>query len=65
MTNKVDILEREIEMQSKLVDLLTCFIGERVLKAFKAEKVDLYRRMLSQFSIIEINNAHTQASFWS
>lgn len=65
MANKIDQLGREIEQLQKICDLLTCYIGNVVLKSFKNEKVDLYRRMLQQFTVIEINNAHTQASFWS
>ena len=65
MATKVDNLEREIQQLQKLADLLTVYIGNTVLNSFKAEKVDLYRRMLQQFTLIEINNAHTHASFWS
>ena len=65
MATKVDNLEREIQQLQKLADLLTCYIGNNVLNAFKNEKVDLYRRMLQQFTLIEINNAHTHACLWS
>jgi len=65
MANKVESTEREIATTSKLVDLLTCYIGSVVLKTFKSEKLNLYKRMLQQFTVVEISNSHQLAGFWS
>lgn len=48
MANKVDNFDREIEAMQKLTDLLTIYLCERVLNAFKDEKLSLYNRILSQ-----------------
>ena len=46
-------------------DLLSTYIGEKVIPAFKKEKLALYHRILQQFSVIEIQNSHALAGFWS
>jgi hypothetical protein len=33
--------------------------------AFKKEKLKIYHKLMHQFTIMEINNAHQTASFWS
>lgn len=58
LANKVENTGREIAGLTKMIDLLTCYISSLVLKLFKDEKVDLYRRLLQQFTVYEINNAH-------
>jgi len=35
------------------------------MKAFKEEKGDLYKRLLQQFSVNEIQNAHNVAQLYS
>jgi len=54
ISNKLEGHEREIAAHSQLLDLLTVYIGEKVIKNFKKEKLGLYHRILQQFTVIEI-----------
>lgn len=65
VANKIENFDREIEAMQKLTDLLTIYLCEKVLIAFKAEKLSLYNRILSQIQVVEICNSHALASFWS
>ena len=65
ISNKLEGHEREIAAHSQLLDLLTVYIGEKVIKNFKKEKLGLYHRILQQFTVIEIQNSHVLAGFWS
>ena len=58
MANKIESTDREIASTKLLVDLLTIYLGEKVITTFKKEKLDLYHRILKQFTVIEINNSH-------
>jgi UTP:GlnB (protein PII) uridylyltransferase len=55
MANKIESTDREIASTRLLVDLLTIYLGEKVITTFKKEKLDLYHRILKQFTVIEIN----------
>jgi len=48
-----------------LHDLLSLYIGDKVIPAFKKEKLSLYHRILQQFTVIEVQNSHALAGFWS
>lgn len=48
-----------------LIDIITIYLGEQVIPAFKKEKLKIYQKLMQQFTLIEINNAHQTASFWS
>lgn len=65
MANKIEGHGREIEATAKLLDLLSLYLGSKVIIAFKKEKLGLYHRILKQFTVIEIQNAHAMAGFWS
>lgn len=65
LQDKINRYTRDIETITKLLDVITCFIGDKVLKVYKMEKLGLFRRIMSQFTILEISNAHLLASFWS
>jgi hypothetical protein len=54
MANKIDQHEREIVAHQMLYDLLSAYLGEKVIPAFKKEKLSLYHRILQQFTVIEI-----------
>lgn len=58
MANKIESTDREIASTKLLVDLLTIYLGEKVIPVFKKEKLGLYHRILKQFTVIEINNSH-------
>jgi hypothetical protein len=40
-------------------------LGEKIIPSFKKEKLRVYHKFMQQFTIVEINNAHQTASFWS
>lgn len=65
MANKIDQHEREIVAHQMLYDLLSAYLGDKVIPAFKKEKLSLYHRILQQFTVIEIQNSHALAGFWS
>lgn len=65
LANKIDGHEREIAAHQMLLDLLTLYIGQKVIATFKKEKMNLYHRILQQFTVIEIQNSHVLAGFWS
>lgn len=48
-----------------LIDIVSIYLGEQVVPAFKREKLKIYHKLMHQFTIMEINNAHQTASFWS
>ncbi len=65
MANKIETTEREITSHQQLLDLLSIYIGGKLMQAVKKEKLALYHRILKQFTVIEIQNAHISAGFWS
>jgi len=65
MANKIDNHDREIVAHNALLDLLTVYVSEKVIMGFKKEKLGLYHRILQQFTVIEIQNSHVLAGFWS
>lgn len=65
MANKMETHEREILAHQQLHDLLSMYIGDKVIAGFKKEKLGLYHRILQQFTVIEIQNSHVLAGFWS
>lgn len=65
MVNKIESADKEIEALNKLYDILTIYLGEEVVPAFKARKIKIYQKIVQQFNVMQINNAHQTASFWS
>ena len=65
MSAKVERYDAETEVQIKLLDVMTIYIGNHLLEEFKREKLQLYKRIISQYYVIEMGNAHAQASFWN
>lgn len=65
LTNKVATIEADIEWSTRLLDVLTIYLGGIILEEFKKEKLALYARIVQQFHVVEISNSHQQASFWS
>ena len=63
MANKIEAMERDIASSKALCDLLTVYLGERILPAFKREKVELYRIVIQQYHVNEISNSHATAGF--
>lgn len=64
MANKIESTDREIQSHNMLADLLCMYISERIITKFKSEKLNLYYRILQQFTVIEIQNSAATANFW-
>lgn len=65
LATQVESTDREILNMQKLCDWQSCYLGDVCIKAFKEEKGDLYKRLLQQFSVNEIQNAHNVAQLYS
>ena len=65
MTNKIATRESDIDYNTRLLDVLTIYLGGALLEEFKKEKLALYARVVQQFHVVEISNVHQHASFWS
>jgi hypothetical protein len=50
---------------TNLHDIITIYLGETIIPAFKARKLKIYGKIVQQFNVMQINNAHQIASFWS
>jgi len=65
MVSKIEASEREIEALTSLHDILTIYLGETVVPQFKSRRQRIYSKIVQQFNVMQINNAHQVASFWS
>jgi hypothetical protein len=41
-----------------LISIITIYLGEKIIPAFKKDKLKIYHKLMQQFTVIEINNAH-------
>ena len=48
-----------------LNDIITIYLGQTVIPEFKARKSKIYGKIVQQFNVMQINNAHQVASYWS
>lgn len=51
MTNKIENMTRDIASSKVLCDLMTIYLGERIIPTFKKEKIDLYRKVFAQYPV--------------
>ena len=58
LQNKLELHERDLEAQERLEVIISQYLGNIILPQFKQEKMSLYGRILQQFHVVEINNAH-------
>lgn len=65
MSSKIEAYDAETEVQIRLLDVMTIYLGGTLVGKFKVEKLALYRRIIQQYYVTEIGNCHTQASFWN
>jgi len=65
MVNKLEDTDKEIEALNTLYDIITIYLGEKVIPQFKTKKTAIYSKIVQQFNVMQINNAHQVASFWS
>ena len=65
MMTSIESSEKDLENLGVLLDVVTIYLGEQVVPAFKRDKLKMYQKLMQQFTVMEINNAHQTASFWS
>jgi len=46
MANRIESAEKEIEYLAILLELVTIYLGEKVIPAFKNEKLNIYTRLM-------------------
>jgi hypothetical protein len=64
LQSQQEVLEAEIGDFKKLVRFLTVYHGAEAINKFKSQKARLYLRMLNNFCVKEISNAHTNATLY-
>jgi len=57
--------QQDIVHYVKINEMLTSFVSNQMLPRFKAEKAENYRKILKQFSILEIENSVNYSKMWS
>ena len=59
-----EVLEKEISDYKALANYLTTYHAQQVIAKFKEEKYREYLRMLNNFCVKEISNAHINATLY-
>jgi SNF2 family DNA or RNA helicase len=57
--------QKDIVTYVQINEMLTSFLCSAMLPRFKAEKAENYRKILKQFSIMEIENSVNYSKMWS
>lgn len=57
LSNRLDQNDKLIKDLASLKDIISIYLVERFIPVFKKEKSLMYKRMISQFSVIEKNNS--------
>ena len=65
LKKEVEIIERDIENLEILLETVTIHLGKDVIPKLRRSKLKIYKQMLKSFSVAEINNAHSIATFWN
>ena len=65
LKDSLEVMERDVQAHSKLLDIMSIYLSRVVLPRFKHEKLALYSNVLKQMCVTDISNAHEMASFWS
>jgi len=58
MVSKIENTDKEIESLNVLSDIMTIYLGEQVIPPFKEKRINLYQKIIAQFNVLMINNAH-------
>lgn len=62
--NAYDV-QKDIVHYVMIHEMLTSFMSNQMLPRFKAEKAENYRKIMKQFSIMEIENSVNYSKMWS
>jgi chemotaxis protein histidine kinase CheA len=65
MQTTIEVTAKELDNLETLISIITIYLGEKIIPQFKKDKLKIYHKLMQQFTVIEINNAHQTASFWS
>jgi hypothetical protein len=63
-TQEVENMTKEIEDYRKLINFVTIYHGNMAIELFKQNKQQQYCRMLNNFAVREISNAHIAATLY-
>lgn len=58
MVNKIENTDKEIEHLSVLHDIITIYLGQQIVPPFKEKQLKIYSKIVQQFNVMQINNAH-------
>lgn len=61
---EVERIAQEIEDYRKLINFITIYHGHMAIDKFKQNKIGQYLRMLNNFAVREISNAHLAATLY-
>lgn len=64
MAAQIQMNEQEIEKFEKFLGIVTVHIGQNVIPRFKREKLEIYKKVVTVLSYLEISNAHLGAVLW-
>lgn len=64
IANNIDHNDRDIELYTRVVNVIENHIAKEVIPKFKANKQKLYYKILQLVSVHEIHNCHLNLSFW-
>jgi hypothetical protein len=46
MVNQIELTEKEIDNLTTLIELVTIYLGERIIPTFKREKLSVYTKLI-------------------
>ena len=58
LQTNIEIAAKEMDNLETLISIITIYLGEKIIPTFKKEKLKIYHKLMQQFTVIEINNAH-------
>ena len=61
MMTSIESSEKDLENLGVLLDIVTIYLGEQIIPTFKKDKLKMYQKLMQQFTVMEINNAHQTA----
>lgn len=61
---ETETMTQDLEEYRKLITFITIYHGHMAIDKFKSNKVQQYMRMLNNFAVREISNAHLAATLY-
>lgn len=60
----IEVANKDIQDYKKLIHYLTIYHGQFAIQKFKREKAAQYKKLMHNFAVKEISNAHELVKFW-